>query len=276
MSTTFVRSPDDVNLAVQASGPREAPAVVFLHGFGQSRHSWRALLDGPLAEDHRLVAVDLRGHGDSDKPTAQEAYTQDERLGQDLEAVLDALDLRRPTLVAWSYGGVVVGEYLRRRGSERLGGILLSAAAVMVGRTAKGFFGPGMLSHARALLSDDPEQYEAGARAFVAACSKVPLDEAFVEQAIAQMKRVPVHVRRAFLSRSEDFSAEIARCRAPIVTVHGSADEVVLPAMSDHVRKLVPSSVFVGLEEVGHVPWLEAPNPFVRTLRELCAPSPRA
>jgi pimeloyl-ACP methyl ester carboxylesterase len=271
MTTTFVRSTDDVNLAVEEAGPRGARAIVFLHGFGQSRHSWRALLDGPLATDHRLVAVDLRGHGDSDKPTPLEAYAQDERLGQDLEAVLDALDVRRPTLVAWSYGGVVVGEYLRRYGSGRIGGLLLSAAAVMVGRTAKGFFGPGMLSHARALLSDDPEQYEAGARAFVGACSKVPLDESFVEQAVAQMKRVPVHVRRAYLSRSEDFSPEIARCSVPIVTVHGSADEVVLPAMSEHVHELSPSSVYVGLEEVGHVPWLEAQGPFLRTLRELSA-----
>lgn len=271
MSTTFVRSIDDVNLAVEETGPRDAPAVVFLHGFGQSRHSWRAVLEGPLAEDHRLVAVDLRGHGDSDKPLAQESYTQDERLGRDLDAVLEALDLRRPVLVGWSYGGVVVGEYLRRRGSARLGGVLLSAAAVMVGKTAKGFFGPGMLSNARALLSDDPEQYEAGARAFVAACSKAPLDHAFVERTVEQMKRVPAHVRRAFLSRSEDFSREIAGCEAPIVAVHGSSDEVVLPAMSEHVRNLVPGCVFVGLEEVGHLPWLEAPDPFLRTVRELTA-----
>ena len=269
MSTTLVRSIGDVNIAVEEVGPRAAPTIVFLHGFAQSRHSWRALLEGPLAEDHRLIALDLRGHGDSDKPSEQEAYTQEDRLGQDLHAVLEALAVERPTLVAWSYGGVVVGEYLRRRGSDRLAGIMLSAAAVCVGKTAKDFFGPGMLSHARALLSDDSAQYEAGARAFVRACATAPLHETFVENAITQMMRVPVHVRRAYLSRSEDFSPEIAKCQAPIVTLYGSADEVVLPAMSEHIGRLVPKSLSVRLEEVGHVPWLEAPGPFVRAVREL-------
>lgn len=271
MSTTLVRSIGDVNIAVEETGLREGPPIVFLHGFAQSRHAWRALLDGPLARDHRLIALDLRGHGDSDKPSAPESYAQQEPLGQDLHAALEALEVERPTLVAWSYGGVVVGEYLRRRGSARLGGLLLCAAAVHVGKTAKAFFGPGMLSHGRALLSDDSAQYEAGARAFVRACTKAPLDEAFFENTVSQMMRVPVHVRRAYLSRSEDFSPEIAQCEVPLVTLHGSADEVVLPAMSEHVGRLVPACHSVRLDEVGHVPWLEAPGPFSSTLRELVA-----
>jgi non-heme chloroperoxidase len=267
----FVRSTGDVNIAVEEAGPRDAPPIVFLHGFAQSRHAFRPLLDGPLGQTHRLVAFDLRGHGDSDKPDGESPYVQGDCLGDDLHAVLEDLGLVRPVVVAWSYGGVVLGEYLRKRRGNALAGVLLAAAAIQVGKGAKAFFGPAMLENARALLSDDPAVYEAGSRAFVAGCSVEPLSPVVVDAAVAHMRRVPVHVRRAYLARSDDFSAELGRCEVPLVTVHGRGDRVVLPLLSEHIGALVPSTVAVVLDRVGHLPWLEAPEPFAQTVRELVA-----
>jgi non-heme chloroperoxidase len=271
VSVSFVRSTGDVNIAVEDVGPRDARAVVFVHGFAQSRHSFRPLFEGPLARDHRLVAFDLRGHGESDKPAGESPYRDGDLLGDDLHAVIETLGLVRPVVVAWSYGGVVLGEYLRRRGDAALSAVLLAAAAIHVGRSAKAFFGPAMLGNARALLSDDLAVYEAGARAFAAACTAGPIDDSVIEGAVVHMLQVPVHVRRALLSRDADFSDDYARCEVPIVTAHGRADQVVLPLMSEHVGRLVPSSVAVLLDRVGHLPWVEAPESFAEAIRELVA-----
>jgi pimeloyl-ACP methyl ester carboxylesterase len=248
--------------------------VVFLHGIAQSRAAFRPVLTGPLADDLHLVAVDLRGHGSSDKPVGDNRYAEGNRLGDDLHELLTHLGLVRPIVVAWSYGGVVVGEYLRLHGGDALGGVLLVAASVVMGRPARALFGPTMLDHGRALMSEDTAVYEAGARAFVegsvasaAAARHATPSEAFV----ADMLLVPPHVRRAYLARSEDFSAELARCSAPLATLHGAEDTVVLPAMSEHVARTVPASTHTLLPGVGHMPFLEAPEAFIAAVRGLVA-----
>lgn len=264
-STRRVTASDGVSLAVRESGPREAPALVLLHGIAQSAASWDALLDGPLSTTHRLVAVDLRGHGDSDKPLDDASYARP-LLGEDLAAVIAQSGLVRPTVVAWSYGGVVLGEYLRARGDGALGAIVLVAAAIQSGRDAKDLYGPVMLGHARALMSDDEAVYLAGSEAFVRGCSASPLPDAEVRRAVEAMGRVPVRVRRALLSGSGDYRAELAATTVPLTTIHGDRDAVVAPAMSERLATLregVRSEVLTG---VGHLPWIEAPDAFVRAL----------
>jgi non-heme chloroperoxidase len=262
-----VRAADGVLLAVEAAGPSQGRPLVFLHGIAQSRAVWRSVLTGPLAAVHRLVAIDMRGHGDSSAPVGSEAYATGERLGGDLHAVIGGLALERPIVVAWSYGGVVLGEYLRRYGAASLGGVLCVAAAVKVGKPARALFGPVMMDHARALLSEDPAVYEAGARAFLGACPAQPLGAAFLDEGLREMLRVPAHVRRALLTRSEDYSAELAACTAPVGTVHGTLDRVVLPQMSDELAAMHPGMPHVRLEGVGHLPWLEAAPPFGAAVR---------
>ncbi|HET7462034.1 MAG TPA: alpha/beta hydrolase [Longimicrobium sp.] len=80
------------------------PAVVMLHGAGQSAHVFRTLapaLDGGL----RPVALTFRAHGESDTP--EDGYTV-ERFAADVVAVLDALHLGQAALVGHSLGGTVV------------------------------------------------------------------------------------------------------------------------------------------------------------------------
>jgi pimeloyl-ACP methyl ester carboxylesterase len=172
-------------------------------------------------------------------------------------------------VVAWSYGGVAVGAYLRRHGSARLGGILLSAAAVQVGKAARALFGPAMMSNARALMSPDRAEYEAGARSFLRGCTAAPLAPAVLDRALGAMLRVPSHVRRALLARSEDYLPELARCTAPIATLHGSLDAVVLPRMSEVVTESAPGTKSDVLDGVGHIAWLESPDAFVAAVRAL-------
>jgi pimeloyl-ACP methyl ester carboxylesterase len=88
MATTFVTSSDGVRLAVHESGDPDGPVLVAVHGFPDNHH----VRDGVAAElaDFRFVAYDVRGAGESDKPTGRAAY-RIERLADDLAAVLDAV-----------------------------------------------------------------------------------------------------------------------------------------------------------------------------------------
>jgi len=99
---------DGVRLAYEEWGM--GPPLLFVHGFGTSSHSWRAVM-AALADSHRTVAVDLMGFGRSEKPLRQ-LYTM-ERQAALLRGFITQLDLADPVLVGHSYGGGVCLMLLR-------------------------------------------------------------------------------------------------------------------------------------------------------------------
>ena len=94
-----------VTLNVATAGPEDGKPVFLLHGFPESHRTWRGLV--PLLEDEfRLVMPDQRGFGGSDRPTSVSAYTAD-RLVDDVDALADALEIKRFALVGHDWGGAV-------------------------------------------------------------------------------------------------------------------------------------------------------------------------
>lgn len=93
---------DDVHMHVEETGV--GPPVVLLHGFGASTFSWRFLVS-ELASSHRVVAIDLKGFGKSDKPLDGKYSPRDQSIL--IRRVLEKLELTGVTLVGHSYGGTV-------------------------------------------------------------------------------------------------------------------------------------------------------------------------
>jgi pimeloyl-ACP methyl ester carboxylesterase len=85
----------------------EGPAIVLLHGLASSAQTWN-LLAPRLARPFRVIAMDQRGHGESDKP--ETGYDMPTCVA-DLRGLCQALELDRPTLVGQSFGGNVVLQY---------------------------------------------------------------------------------------------------------------------------------------------------------------------
>jgi non-heme chloroperoxidase len=113
-------------------GNPEGPALLFIHGWSQSDLCWLNQVRGDLAGTFRIVTFDLRGHGLSEKPLRPEHYANGQLWADDVAAVIDQTGLEQPTLVAWSYGGYIVADYLRAYGDARIGGINLVGAAVIL------------------------------------------------------------------------------------------------------------------------------------------------
>ena len=89
----------------------EGAAVVLVHGFTQTHKSWRFVpIFESLMADHRLVSVDLRGHGDSPKPHDPRRYGRE--MAEDLARVLDELGIDRAHFIGFSMGASVVGDLL--------------------------------------------------------------------------------------------------------------------------------------------------------------------
>ena len=95
-----------MQLAYELSGPDDAPVVVLIHGITESHHSWRPVIE-ELHADHRVLAVDLRGHGASATGTAYDPLS----YAGDVAETVAALGLREPLVVGHSLGGVVATAY---------------------------------------------------------------------------------------------------------------------------------------------------------------------
>lgn len=104
VETSIFTTRDGLALAVECRGPTDAPAIVFAHGFGQSRHAWARAAEAFAAHGWRTATFDARGHGDSDRAVD---------AGYLLEHFVDDLvDLARsfaepPVLVGASMGGLL-------------------------------------------------------------------------------------------------------------------------------------------------------------------------
>lgn len=121
MNTSFATSPDGTRIAYDRSGA--GPAIVLLHGGGGSRREWReAGYVSRLQQHFTVIAMDLRGHGESDLPEDPADYAIN-KLCQDILAVADACEVERFSLWGMSYGGKV-GRYLAVQ-SERVTSCIL-------------------------------------------------------------------------------------------------------------------------------------------------------
>jgi pimeloyl-ACP methyl ester carboxylesterase len=102
---TRVTLPTGIGLDVLDTGPRDAPALMFLHGFPESHRTWRHQV-AHFSGRFRCIAPDQRGYRGSSKPQEVEAYTYD-KLVADVFQLADALEVERFTVLGHDWGGAV-------------------------------------------------------------------------------------------------------------------------------------------------------------------------
>ena len=259
----------DLKLHAREWGNPEGPPLLFIHGWSQSDLCWLNQVRGGLAGTSRIVTFDLRGHGLSDKPLGPEYYASGQLWADDVAAVIDQTSLEQPVLVAWSYGGYIVADYLRAYGDADIGGINLVGAAAFLRPPVFDHIGPGLLENAQDMCAPDLFANIAATRRFLRACTSRPLGDDELAAALAWNMVVPSAVRGALLSRELDGSDILARTSVPVLVTHGRDDLIVLPSAAEHTLTSCPAAIVSWYDGVGHMPFWEAPDRFDRELADL-------
>ena len=115
----------DVRIHYEVVG--SGPPLILQHGFTDSLATWYDIgYVEPLKRDYRLVLIDARGHGASEKPHNVDAYAMDRRVG-DIVAVLDNLQISRAHYFGYSMGGWI-GFGMGKYAPDRLNGLVIGAA----------------------------------------------------------------------------------------------------------------------------------------------------
>jgi pimeloyl-ACP methyl ester carboxylesterase len=271
----YLRQPSDMltvagtTLHVRDDGPKEAPAVILLHGFGSSLHTFEPWAQA-LKADYRTVRLDLPGSGLS-PPDPTGDYT-DTRSTALILVLMDQLGIEKATLVGNSIGGRIAWNVAADH-PERVEKLVLISP--------DGFASPGF---AYGEAADVPAVMKAmrftlpksAIRPNLAASYGDPkrLNEATVKRYHDLM--LAPGGRAALLARMEqtvltDPATRLPLIKAPVLLLWGKRDRLIPFSNSADYTRLLPGSRLVAFKDLGHVPMEEDPAQSLAPLRDFLA-----
>ncbi|MGL4305553.1 MAG: alpha/beta fold hydrolase [Mycobacteriaceae bacterium] len=261
-----VLSIDGTEIVYQVAGSATARPLVLIHGWSQSSRCWDSIL--PLLHDHFLtIAVDLRGHGYSEAP--ENGYDISENWADDVHAVLTAEGISADAiLLGWSYGGLVICDYLAKYQESAVSAVVLVGAITSIGKGKRGgHVGPVMTAAIPSAMSENPLEaiaaLESFSQGFIPSdAGKGRIRQAFLGTSLATAP----HVRAALFARSVDYDELLSTLEVPVLLVHGTSDQIVDVASAQHAATLLPQVRSSYWKGGAHAPFLEDEVRFVEEL----------
>lgn len=258
---------DGIELNVEETGNPDGQPILFIHGYTQSRLSWTKQIESDLADDFRLVAMDDRGHGESEKP--EDAYDDSELWAEDVQGTIETLNLEQPALVGWSYGGLIISDYLGVYGDEHIAGINYVGAISKIGTDdATAVIGDDYIDLIPGFESEDVTTSTETLETFLGRCmydDPSPQDLYFM---LGFNAIVPPRVRKGLHTRTVTHDDDLRAIDVPVLITHGEEDTIVLPEAGREHAELIDSATTSFYEKTGHSPFWEQPERFNRELRE--------
>lgn len=250
-----VPSKDGTPISYEIYGAGES-TLVFVHGWSCDARYWRAQLPH-FAENHRVVMLDLAGHGHSG--TTRSQYTM-RAFGEDVKAVIEATGSRRVILIGHSMGGSVIAE----------------AARLMPNRV-KGLIGVDTLENIEYPITREElkkmtapleKDFRAGSRQFVEEMISPQTDPQLREWILSDMSAAPPAVALSAMNNmmSQYITGEAAKIfdeiRIPVITVNGD----MWPVNYEANRRHMLSFDAIVLKGADHFLMLNRPEQFNRAL----------
>ncbi|MGB0553528.1 MAG: alpha/beta fold hydrolase [Alphaproteobacteria bacterium] len=258
-----ITSVDGVALNFRSFGNPAGQPILLVHGFAQSLWCWQKQFSAPELQSFHLVAFDMRGHGQSDKPDVPAAYQSSDVWADDVAAVIDGLGLENPLAVFWSYSGLVLCDYLRRYGDGALSGMNFVSARTKVGTpAAKEMSGTLFSDLVPGFCSADAVQREAAVRLFLENLTEGDIPNPDFYTMLGYNLAVPPHVCAAMLDRQVDNDDVLQRSTVPTLITHGNCDTSVLPLMAQHHERIMPQAELALWSNIGHAPFYEDADRF--------------
>lgn len=239
----------DIRMDYAVQGAAEAPTLVLLHGYSDSWRSYLPLMDA-LPERFRIVAMSMRGHGDTAKPSNGYSITT---FGEDVVAALDALGIGSAVVVGHSMGSLVA-QRIAIAYPERVSQlVLIGAFSTIKGNAAVEAFWRDEVAH----ICDPVDP--AFASAFQQSSVAVPLSYGFLENVVAESLKVPARVWQQMLRAllDEDHSDRLQDIAVPSLIIWGDQDVFTGRSEQHLLLNRIPDARLAIYPGIGHAPHWE-------------------
>jgi pimeloyl-ACP methyl ester carboxylesterase len=239
------------------------PAFVMIHGFGGSTFSYRHLM-AAFAEDHRCIAVDLKGFGYSErKPGEDFSHTAQVAM---LATLLERLGVETAVFIGHSMGGAVVLRFAATY-PERVDALVLAASVTGDGRMNRHARPPAAL--VRPVL---PLLAGAAARGLLKASF---YDKTLLTPALRETYLRPALLRGSMdgllgmmRDGATDPSIDHSRITMPVLLLYGAHDRVVPLSAAQRLRDRIPHARLVVIDRAAHLLLEERPDDCARAIRD--------
>ncbi len=260
-------------------GPRDgaAPPLLLLHGLLVTHHSFREIID-PLAADRRVLALDLPGCGESDRPPPDraEGYALS-WIAACIEEVLGALEIDRVDLVAHSFGGAVALHLATRRPRAVRRLVLVDTVVFPMELPLEGKL--ALLPRLGPFVFKQLYR-RTDLRRYLSKVFSTPelLDERAVDVYWDRLGRdggrETAYAMLEQMTRLDALSERLGRVEAPTLVVWGDRDRLMPVGIGERIVELLPQAALAVVEGCGHAVAEERPGALLELLREHLAATP--
>ncbi|BBX42309.1 alpha/beta fold hydrolase [Mycobacterium simiae] len=237
------------------AAPADRPTILMLHGGGQNRFSWKNTGQFLADEGYHVIALDSRGHGDSDR--APDADYAIETLQADVLHVLRAIG-RPVVLIGASMGGLTGILVAESAGPDTVTGLVLVDVVPRYEKNGSARIRDFMLTNLHGFAS--LEEAADAVSAYLPHRSKPRSPEGLKKNLRLRDGRWYWHWDPAFMTapgddpelRTDNFERAASQLRIPILLIRGKLSDVVSPEGVQHFLDTVPRAEFVELSHAGH------------------------
>ena len=252
-----VTSKDGTLISYEVYGAGE-PTLVFVHGWSCDARYWRAQLPH-IAKNHRVVTLDLAGHGHSG--TTRSQYTM-RAFGEDVRAVTEAIGSRSVILIGHSMGGSVIAEAARLMPNRVIGLIGID--------TLENIEYPMTREGLEKIIAPLEKDFRTGSRQFVEEMISPHTDPQLREWILSDISAAPPAVALSAMNdmMSQYITGEAAKIfdeiRVPVITVNGD----LWPVNYEANRRHMFSFDAIVLKDADHFLMMDRPEEFNRALEK--------
>jgi 3-oxoadipate enol-lactonase len=252
----------------ECPGPRGAQTLMLIHGVACTAElNWGKIL-APLGREFRVVAADLRGHGDGISPGARFRL---EDCADDVAALAVALDIRRFIAVGYSMGGMVA-QLMYRRHAPLVSGLVLCCTAGNVRGSPTEMLAALALPTTAAAIRWNPVLARAGADVLGMTLLGHVDDPVTARWARAQLSRTTLVTAVSAIQAVCEFTSDgwIGQADVPTAVVVTTRDRIVPADRQLRLARAIPGAS-VHQVAAGHGMCINAPQMFARALIEACS-----
>ena len=179
--------------------------------------------------------------------------------------------MEQPVLCGWSYGPIVILDYVREYGEDDIGGVSFVDGLTKLGSDeALSVLSPKMLSLVPGFFATEAEETVRSLTSLLRMCFVQEPSSEDLYLMLGYNVAVPPYVRQALFSRSLNNDDLLPTIRKPVLVVHGAQDPVVNPAIIDQYKASITHAQIQLMPGAGHAPFWDDAETFNEHLRTFC------
>lgn len=253
---------NELNVSYHDEGPDDAPVIIFIHGFPLNKNTWNLQLDA-LKSTYRVIAYDIRGHGDSDSGPNDFSINL---FANDLNLFLDTLQIEKAVICGLSMGGYIALTAVSRP-KHRFQGLILADTQCIAdtpeGKEKRKKSIESIHAYGVAQYADESIKHFFAAETYKSKKEVV----AEIRDMIMKTTRTSISNTLHALAERRDTCRYLVEFKIPVLFLVGEEDSMTPPSASQFMKSKILKSTLRIIEKAGHLSNIENPESFNQHIR---------